>query len=45
VLTIPRAPFSSTKAGDFSKVEFRQEAGAGHSEAAAFVPLHTLWER
>jgi hypothetical protein len=44
VLTIPRTPFSTTKAGDFSKVELRQEAGASPSEAAEFISLHTLWE-
>jgi hypothetical protein len=44
VLTIPRAPFSGTKAGEFNKVELRQEAGASQSKADAFVPLHTLWE-
>jgi len=45
VLTIPRAPFAGTKAGDFNKVELCQEAGSCQSEADAFVRLKTLWER
>ena len=45
VLHIPRAPVSGTMAGDFSKVELRETARAGQSEADAFVRLHTLWER
>jgi hypothetical protein len=45
VLNIPRAPFPETKAGDFSKVELRQESGDSQSKADAFVSLHKLWEK
>jgi hypothetical protein len=45
VLTIPRAPFSGSKVGDFSKVELRQEAAPGQAQAEGFIPLHVLWEK